>query len=79
MYLTRRYERTVELLIMEMEVYKIKKDFQTKVKAGIDKNQKDYILREQMKVIRQELGEEEDSLSEADEYLKQLGQRRGEG
>ncbi len=75
-YLTRRYERTVELLIMEMEVYKIKKDFQTKVKAGIDKNQKDYILREQMKVIRQELGEEEDSLSEADEYLKQLGQLR---
>ena len=75
-YLTRRYERTVELLIMEMEVSKIKKDFQTKVKAGIDKNQKDYILREQMKVIRQELGEEEDSLSEADEYLKQLGQLR---
>lgn len=73
-YLTRRYERTVELLIMEMEVYKIKKDFQTKVKAGIDKNQKDYILREQMKVIRQELGEEGDSLSEADEYLKQLKQ-----
>ena len=72
-YLTRRYERTVELLIMEMEVYKIKKDFQTKVKAGIDKNQKDYILREQMKVIRQELGEEEDSLSEADEYLKTHG------
>ena len=46
------------------------------MKAGIDKNQKDYILREQMKVIRQELGEEEDSLSEADEYLKQLGQLR---
>ena len=39
-------------------------------------SQKDYILREQMKVIRQELGEEEDSLSEADEYLKQLGQLR---
>ena len=75
-YLTRRYERTVELLIMEMEVYKIKKDFQTKVKADMDKNQKDYILREQMKVIRQELGQEEDSLSEADEYLKQLGQLR---
>ena len=50
-----------------MEVYRIKKDFQEKVKADIDKNQKEYILREQMKIIRQELGEDT-SLSDADDY-----------
>ena len=42
----------------EMEIYRIKKEFQEKVKADIDQNQKEYILREQLKVIRQELGED---------------------
>ena len=69
--LSHRYERTVELMITEMEVFRVKQEFQAKVKASLDKNQKEYILREQMKVIRQELGDD-DSLSEADEYLKQL-------
>ena len=53
----------------EMEVYRIKKEFQEKVKADIDQNQKEYILREQMKIIRQELGED-NPLSDADEYQK---------
>ncbi len=53
-----------------MEIYRIKKEFQEKVKADIDQNQKEYILREQMKVIRQELGE--DAVSDADEYQKKL-------
>ena len=53
----------------EMEVYRIKKEFQEKVKADIDQNQKEYILREQMKIIRQELGED-NPLSDADEYRK---------
>ena len=57
-------------LLTEMEIYRIKKDFQEKVKADIDQNQKEYILREQMKVIRQELGE--DAVSDADEYQKKL-------
>ena len=52
-----------------MEVYRIKKEFQEKVKADIDQNQKEYILREQMKIIRQELGED-NPLSDADEYQK---------
>ena len=52
-----------------MEVYRIKKEFQEKVKADIDQNQKEYILREQMKIIRQELGED-NPLSDADEYRK---------
>ena len=55
--------------ICKMEVYRIKKEFQEKVKADIDQNQKEYILREQMKIIRQELGED-NPLSDADEYQK---------
>lgn len=62
-----RYETVLQTLLTEMEVYRIKKDFQKKVKADIDKNQKEYILREQMKIIRQELGEDT-SLSDADDY-----------
>lgn len=70
--LTDRYETVLNTLLTEMEIYAIKKEFQEKVKADIDQNQKEYILREQMKVIRQELGEE-NPLSEADEYEKRLG------
>ena len=67
--LSARYETVLQTLLTEMEVYRIKKDFQEKVKADIDKNQKEYILREQMKIIRQELGEDT-SLSDADDYQK---------
>lgn len=67
-----RYEVILRTLMSEMEIYRIKKDFQEKVKADIDQNQKEYILREQMKVIRQELGED-NAMSDADEYQKKLG------
>ncbi|GAA6294363.1 endopeptidase La [Enterocloster asparagiformis] len=67
-----RYEVILRTLMSEMEIYRIKKDFQEKVRADIDQNQKEYILREQMKVIRQELGEDS-SMSDADEYQKKLG------
>ena len=56
--------------VNEVEISRIRREFQEKVKQSIDQNQKEYILREQMKVIREELGE--DSLSDADEYEKQL-------
>ncbi|MDO4328900.1 MAG: endopeptidase La [Lachnospiraceae bacterium] len=71
LYLTIRYEHVVHSLVTEIEVAKIKRDFQAKVKAAIDKNQKEYILREQMRIIRQELGED-NPVSDADEYRKQL-------
>ncbi|MDO5551590.1 MAG: endopeptidase La, partial [Lachnospiraceae bacterium] len=71
LYLTIRYEHVVHSLVTEIEVAKIKRDFQAKVKAAIDKNQKEYILREQMRIIRQELGED-NPVSDADEYKKQL-------
>ena len=68
--LSARYEVVMHTLLTEMEIYRIKKEFQEKVKSDIDQNQKEYILREQMKVIRQELGE--DAVSDADEYQKKL-------
>lgn len=69
--LSSRYEVVMHTLLAEMEICRIKKEFQEKVKAGIDQNQKEYILREQMKIIRKELGED-NPLSDSDEYLKRL-------
>ena len=69
--LSAMYEVVMHTLMTEMEIYRIKKEFQEKVKSDIDQNQKEYILREQMKVIRQELGED-NPLSDADEYQKKL-------
>lgn len=65
-----QYEVIVTNLVNEIEISQIRREFQEKVKASIDQNQKEYILREQMKIIREELGE--DSLSEADEYEAKL-------
>ncbi|MBP3568690.1 MAG: endopeptidase La [Lachnospiraceae bacterium] len=52
-----RYEAIMVILANEIEILRIKKDLQAKVKAKVDKNQKDYVLREQLKVIRDELGD----------------------
>lgn len=65
-----RYDVLVKNLANEVEIAEIRREFQQKVKESIDKNQKDYILREQMKIIREELGE--DPISDADEYEKQI-------
>lgn len=70
-YLTGQYEQIVSILLTEIEVFQIKKEFQSKVKAAIDKNQKDYILREQMRIIREELGED-NPMSDADELKEKL-------
>ncbi|KIR02941.1 ATP-dependent protease La Type I [Lachnospiraceae bacterium TWA4] len=60
-----------ELLRREAAINEIKKEFQKKVKERIDKSQKEYVLREQMKVIREELGEDSSNTQDADEYEKQ--------
>lgn len=65
-----RYEVLVESLTEEIAISRIRQEFQAKVKVAVDKNQRDYILREQMKIIRQELGE--DPVSESDEYENKL-------
>ena len=66
-----RYALVINQLMTEIEVTKVKRELQSHVKERIDKNQKDYILREQLKVIREELGED-NPLSDSDEYLKKL-------
>lgn len=70
-YLTAQYEQIVSILLTEIEVFQVKKEFQSKVKAAIDKNQKEYILREQMRIIREELGED-NPVSDADELKEKL-------
>ena len=56
-HIVERYEAIMVIIANEIEILRIKKDLQTKVKAKVDKNQKDYVLREQLKVIRDELGD----------------------
>ena len=56
--LTERFEQLSVLLENEIQVMNIKTEIQEKVKARVDKNQREYILREQLKVIREELGED---------------------
>lgn len=67
-----RYQVIVSLLLSQMEVISIKNELQKKVKVRVDKHQKEYVLREQLGVIREELGENADS--EADEYEKKLSE-----
>ena len=69
--LTERYEVLMALLLKEIEITAIKNEFQAKVKERVDKNQKEYILREQMKIIREELGED-NTESDADQYMEAL-------
>lgn len=66
--LTERYEVLMALLLKEIDITAIKNEFQTKIKERVDKNQKEYILREQMKLIREELGED-NTESDADSYM----------
>lgn len=67
--LTERYEVLMALLLKEIEITAIKSEFQAKVKERVDKNQKEYILREQMKLIREELGED-NTESDADAFME---------
>lgn len=69
--LKERYELLGAILSNEIEVIQIGKDLQKKIKARIDQNQREYILREQLKLIREELGEE-NTVDDAEEYKKKL-------
>lgn len=65
-----RYETLGMILSNEIEIMQIRIDLSNKVKERVDKNQREYILREQMKVIREELGDQ-DTVSEADRFKEQ--------
>lgn len=69
--LEEQYEVLGAILSNEIDVMQIGKDLQKKLKSRIDKNQREYILREQLKLIREELGEENTS-DMAEEYRKKL-------
>lgn len=65
--LMERYDLLSYKLVHEIQVMNIKEEIQNKVKERVDKHQRDYILREQLKLIREELGEES-TVSDADEF-----------
>ncbi len=66
-----RFAVLMTILEQETDITQIKNDIQKKTKARIDKNQREYVLREQMKVIREELGED-DVESEVDQFMKEV-------
>jgi len=70
-HIVERYEAIMIILANEIEILRIKKELQSKVKEKVDKNQKDYIMREQLKVIREELGEG-NALEDAEEFYQKL-------
>lgn len=67
--LSEKYEQVLLVLNNEMEVLQIKRDLEEKVKEKVDKNQREYILREELKTIREELGED-NIQSELDGFLE---------
>ncbi len=67
----RRLESVIKLLQQELQMLRLESDIQEKTRAYLDQDQRDYFLREQMKAIREELGDEEET-SEFSEYEKKI-------
>ncbi len=67
----RRLESAIKLLSQEVEMLRLEAEIQEKTRSAIDQNQKDYYLREQIKVLREELGEGDDE-QEFDNYVKSI-------
>ena len=65
----RRYELISFKLVNEMQIMNIRDEIQMKVKERVDKHQREYILREQLKLIREELGEDT-TISDAEEFAQ---------
>ncbi len=68
----KRLEKLLKILVAEIQIAQIEKGIHDKVRSQIDKMQKDYYLREQMKVIQSELGEKEGVAGEVDELRKKM-------
>lgn len=66
-HVMRRYDKLAYKVVNEIQVQNIKEELQEKIRERVDKNQRDYILREEMKLIREELGDD-NTLSDADEF-----------
>ncbi|HIX64106.1 MAG TPA: endopeptidase La [Candidatus Mediterraneibacter colneyensis] len=67
----KRYEKLAFKLVNEVQIMNIKEEIQKKVKERVDKHQREYILREQLKLIREELGEDS-TISDAEEFEREL-------
>ncbi len=67
-----RIKNLLEILAREIDILKIEKKIGLKVKRKIDKMQKEYYLREQLKVIQEELGDKDDIQAEVEEYKKKI-------
>ncbi|MCI8478258.1 MAG: endopeptidase La [Oscillospiraceae bacterium] len=72
----RRLERLGRLLSREVEILELELEMGNRVREQLTQNQKDYVLREQLKVLKQELGEEEQGGDEAEEYRIQIAKRK---
>ncbi len=72
----RRVEKLLKILFQETEILEIEKDINAKVRKQIDKVQKEYYLREQMKVIQTELGDKEGVTGEVEEYKSRIEDAR---
>ena len=68
---SKRYEKLCFKLVNEVQIINIKEEIQKKVKERVDKHQREYILREQLKLIREELGEDS-TISDAEEFENAL-------
>ncbi len=68
----RRIERLLKIIYQEIDILEIEKDINTKVRKQIDKVQKEYYLREQMKAIQNELGDRDGVAGEVEEYKARL-------
>ena len=72
----RRMTLLLRLLAQELEILHLEQDIQDKVKAQMDKGQRDYYLREQIKAINEELGEGEDASQDAQEYMNKIATKQ---
>ncbi|MCB6200955.1 endopeptidase La [Extibacter muris] len=74
----KRYDKVVGRLVSEIQIFNIKEEIQAKVKERVDKNQREYILREEMKLIREELGDD-NTMSDADEFQEAADKLKAPG
>lgn len=72
--LTARYELLLALIARETEILELEKQIGNRVHSQIDQNQKEYYLREQLRAINRELGDNEDRSSEIDEYRQRMAE-----
>ena len=75
LFLETRLQRLLKLLASEVEILELERGIEKRVQSAIDKNQREYYLHEQMKVIASELGEEDDPLGEAEELRRTIRDR----